>query len=134
MPVITWSDKYSVKVPAMDEQHKKLINYINQLIDAMKAGEAQKVIAPILKGLVDYTVTHFKSEEKMLEQIKYPGLSEQKREHAAFVAKLAEIQKKAASSNVTVTFELTDFLKDWLIKHIQGIDQKYSAYFAKQHA
>jgi hemerythrin len=134
MPVITWSDKYSVQVPAMDEQHKRLINLINQLYDAMKAGEAQTVIKPILDSLASYTVTHFKAEEKALEQVKYPMLHEQKTEHELFVTKLNDMKKKAAVNHASLTFELVGFLKDWLINHIQGKDQKYSSYFAKQRA
>jgi hypothetical protein len=39
MGFTTWNDHYSVNVPEIDEQHKKLIALANQLYDAMRAGK-----------------------------------------------------------------------------------------------
>ena len=44
MSFISWSNNYSVKIEHIDEQHKNIINLINQLHDAMKSGKGQEVI------------------------------------------------------------------------------------------
>lgn len=41
MPIIQWNDSLPVGVDAMDLQHKKLVNLINQLFDAMKEGKGK---------------------------------------------------------------------------------------------
>jgi hemerythrin len=131
MAFFTWSDSLSVQVPAMDEQHKKLFNLINQLHDAMARREGNTVIKPILTALTDYTRTHFTSEEVFLTSIKYPDLHKQKAEHVIFVQKLMDMQLKAEKSQVGLTIEIMDFLKDWLKNHIMIEDKKYAAAIAK---
>jgi hemerythrin len=128
MPLFTWNDSYSVQVKAMDEQHKKLFALINQLHDAMAAGKARTMLGPILSELLDYTRTHFTAEEKALEKVAYPGLAEQKKEHAIFIGKIIEFQEKNEGGSLTASIETSRFLRDWLLNHIMVIDKKYSSY------
>ncbi len=63
MAFIAWTDELSVDIGEIDEQHKKLINMINDLSYAMSKGKGRDVIEAILVGLRDYTVEHFAHEE-----------------------------------------------------------------------
>jgi hemerythrin len=69
---VQWKDEYSVGIESIDSQHKKLLGLINSLQTAVnyKTGEAFEREA--LDELVDYTKTHFKFEEDMMEQNGYP--------------------------------------------------------------
>ena len=52
MDFVTWSDKFSVKIPSIDEQHKKLVAVINELYNAMKTGKTtQNIIFHMKKNL-----------------------------------------------------------------------------------
>ena len=81
-----------------------------------------------LSGLINYTATHFNDEERMLTTHAYPGLAAHKAEHAKLVKQVLELQQKFKDGQVMVTHEVMTFLKDWLIKHIQGDDKKYGVY------
>jgi hemerythrin len=129
---IDWSANYSVKVDAMDEQHKKLIALINELHEAMKNGQGKEVTSRVLTNLVKYTQTHFTAEEKLLEQYNYPKLGEQKQAHKGFVVKIQETEKKAATSTIGVNSDLLKFLKDWLINHIERSDKQYGEHIMAQ--
>ncbi len=59
MPVFTWADEYSVNVPEIDAQHKKLMDMINRLYEAMENGCGSQVVGQILDDLVVYTQNHF---------------------------------------------------------------------------
>jgi hemerythrin len=126
MPVFTWNDSYSVGLPSMDNQHKKLFDLINKLYDAMRAGKGQDVIGPVLNEMLDYTKTHFTAEEKILEKHNYPGLAEQKKQHGIYIQKVTEFQQRSQSGSLTLSIETSQFLKEWLLNHIQVIDKKYS--------
>ena len=128
MPLITWNDSYSVKVKQMDDQHKKLVDIINHLHDAMKAGKGKDAVDKVLTDLIAYTKTHFASEESLMKLHAYPGYEEQKKAHNSLVMQVVDIQKKFEAGNAPLSQDVMNFLKDWLIKHIQGTDQKYGPY------
>lgn len=128
MAYIEWDESFSVGVKAMDDQHKKLIDLINQLHDAMKAGQGSKEAPVILKSLVDYTHYHFEAEEKMLEKGVYPGLLNQQKMHKVFVEQIEQYQADLATKSLTMGVKLSEFLKSWLMTHISVEDKKYGKF------
>ncbi len=122
---IEWSRSYSVDVSQMDREHQRLIDLINQLYTAMREGRGKEAVGVILDELIDYTKTHFAHEEQWMRDAKYSGYDEQKRLHEALVARVLESKRKYAAGETT-SQEIMSFLKDWLIKHIQGTDKLYA--------
>jgi methyl-accepting chemotaxis protein len=127
--LIKWNDSYKVNVKVFDEQHKKLVGLINKLHRSMKTRSAGSTIGQILNELVNYTKTHFKAEEDAMRKHGYPGLAEQQRQHQDLIQQVAATQKKLASGNAMLSMDVMDFLKNWLIKHIQGSDKEYGPFF-----
>jgi hemerythrin len=56
MPLMTWTEKLSVGVGVLDEDHKKLVGMLNELYDAMQAGHGRDSLGRILNALVQYTL------------------------------------------------------------------------------
>lgn len=129
MALITWSDSLSVKVKQFDDQHKKLVDMVNQLFDAMKTGKGNQVMADILKQLIAYTQTHFAAEERLMKQYGYPDFEAHKKEHNALVVQVLDLQKQFQEGKAVLTQNVMTFLRDWLSKHIQGDDRKYGVFF-----
>jgi hemerythrin len=123
-----WSPTYSVKVKKFDDQHKKLVDLINQLHDAMRAGQGNAMLGVVLQQLISYASSHFGDEEKTMQTKGYPGLAAHKVEHEKFVAKVLDAQKQFQAGSAMLTLTVMNFLKDWLISHIKGVDQKYSEF------
>jgi hemerythrin len=94
MALFVWSDKYSVNIKKMDEQHKKLVDMLNELHDSMKIGKGNDVLGKIFTGLVQYVVVHFDAEERLLSAHAYPGYTDQKTAHDKLTQKVLELQKK----------------------------------------
>ena len=124
MALITWSNMLSTGIIEQDNQHKRLIDLINQLNDAMKAGKGNEVLGKVLSELVNYTVTHFGYEEKLMAQYKYEDTPAHKAEHAKFVQTAGDLKKKFESGNAVITVEIMNFLRDWLTNHIMKTDKK----------
>jgi hemerythrin len=129
MAFFDWKDSYSVGVAEMDQQHKKLIDLINKLYEAMKVGKAANELDSVIGEMVTYTKFHFGAEEKLMTTHGYPGLLAQKGEHKIFTEKAMEFQQQIQSGKKTISIEVMNFLKDWLTKHILGNDQKYTKFF-----
>ena len=129
MALITWNPALSVDVELFDEQHKKLIDMINDVHDAMKVGKGNDVLGAILSGLVAYTATHFADEERLMDAHDYPDRAQHKLEHRRLVRQVIDLQKILEAGRTVQTLDVMMFLKDWLVKHIQGNDSRYGAFF-----
>ena len=128
MALITWTDQYSVKIKSMDAQHKRLVELLNQVHEASKAGRSREVMGNVLIDLVTYTRVHFSTEEALMQKYAYPGYHQQKAEHDTLVKKVQDFQSDFKAGRAMMTIEVVQFLVDWLTGHIQGEDKKYSAY------
>lgn len=129
MSFLSWTKDLSVNIDSIDNQHKKLIELISDFYDNIQKRSNDENIAKLIKGMKDYTIMHFSSEEKYMKQYNYPDYETHKKEHDAFIAKVMEIEEKFNSGKLMVSFEITTFLKGWIKKHILEIDKKYSEYF-----
>jgi len=129
MAFFTWNEQYSVHVEAMDNQHKRLFELISKLHEAMLTGKGNAELGEVLKGLKEYTTTHFAEEEKYMESFKYSGLVEQKKQHHAFIDKISEYETDLTEKRLGLSIDVLNFLKNWLVHHIQTLDAKYAESF-----
>jgi len=58
----------------------------------------------------------------------FPGFEVHKRQHEELISQVQELQKKLDNENVTITFELLHFLKNWLVHHINESDKVLGAH------
>jgi len=128
MALLTWSEKFSVQVAQFDTEHKELVNFINRLHDAMKAGQGKQVIGDVLQGLINYTRNHFAAEEKLMKAHAYPAYENHKKEHNQLTMTVLDFQKGYLDGSVPLSQEVMNFLKDWLSGHIQGVDKQYGPF------
>ncbi|MBI5236100.1 MAG: hemerythrin family protein [Deltaproteobacteria bacterium] len=129
MALFNWSDRYSVDVGVFDGHHKRLVELINELHDAMRSGHARDMLGSTLKGLIDYTRMHFAEEERLMSAHGYAGLAAHRIEHEKLVTKVSELHAKYVAGDNTLTIETMNFLKDWLINHILVTDKQYGVFF-----
>ncbi len=125
MALIEWSDEMSVGFDEIDAQHRKLVGLINELNEAMSEGKSKQVMGNIIDELIEYTDTHFSTEEKYMREFDFEGLGEHKRVHDSFVEKVKDFQAKFEDDKLLLSVEVMNFLKDWLTEHIAGLDQEY---------
>jgi hemerythrin len=129
MPLMTWKEEYSVKINLIDQQHKKLIDLLNQMYDGLRAQKGKEVLGNVLDELVRYTESHFQTEERLMQTHRYPGIESHKLEHHMLVKKVTDFQKELRSGSSSVSIEVMNFLRDWLNNHILGTDKQYVGHF-----
>jgi hemerythrin-like metal-binding protein len=128
MALLTWQDRYSVGIKQIDDQHKQLINMINELNDAMIKGQGKDALMPVLTKLANYCASHFTVEEKLFDTHGYPEADAHKDKHQKMTAKVKELIAEVQSSRITISIEVMNFLKNWLDKHIMETDKKYGPF------
>ena len=128
MAFMSWKEEFETNVWEVDTQHRKLLDLLNRLFDAMKVGKGKDVLGPILKELINYTVYHFGTEERLFQQHGYPGLEKHKKEHDDLTRKALELKSAFESGNQTITIEVLNFLRNWLNVHILQEDKKFGPF------
>ncbi|MEW6195268.1 MAG: bacteriohemerythrin [Bacteroidota bacterium] len=126
--LINWDPSYSVNINSIDTQHKKLINMINNLHEAMLQGRGKEVLGSIFNELASYTIYHFNHEEELFAKYDYMEQNKHKAEHERLIAQVNDLKNNFNKGGSVLTMEVMNFLKLWLSDHIIGSDKKYSSF------
>lgn len=124
MAQLHWSNDLDTGIAVIDKQHRRIIDYINELNTAAQDKTDLSTVKHVLAELVDYTISHFSFEEELQERAHYPFLKAHKRVHEIFTKRIAEFQKRVANGE-DVTAEILSMLEIWLVNHIKGDDADY---------
>ncbi len=122
--LIEWTDEFEI-CPTIDKQHKKLIDLINELYNALTEGKGRNILSDILKELEAYSVYHFSTEEKMFEEKNYSEKDIHKKQHNFFIQKVQEFKERFNSHDIKLLYDVTYFIRDWIYEHILISDKKY---------
>jgi hemerythrin len=125
MALMTWSSKYSVGVEALDNQHKALMNVLNELHAASMRGKVQDVAAPLMRQIISVASEHFAAEERLMESTGYPGLAGHRAKHRELAGKIAELVARHQKGDTAVYVQLLYFVRDWQTRHMQTEDHEY---------
>ena len=124
MPLINWNSTLETGHPQIDAEHRRLVEIVNRLNDAMLAGRGQDELSGIFDDLAAYTRTHFTAEEAISRRAGYEGHAEHKQLHEELLAKVSELQGEFQSGKSLISMSLMRFLREWLSEHIQKEDRK----------
>ena len=123
--MIEWDEKYSVGLSIIDEDHKKLISILNKAIYAKEHNANSKELREVLKEMTDYALKHFKAEETYMIDFNYSEYQDHRKEHRDFFTESIAYHDKLIEGDCQIANEIIEYLKWWLVNHIQVTDKKY---------
>ncbi len=123
--MIEWNDKYSVGISIIDEEHKEFIDIINKAIVTKENNDNPEEVREILYEMIKYALKHFATEETYMKKFNFPEYQLHRNEHLDFTDKTFANLNKVITSDYQVANEILEYLKWWLVNHIQGTDRKY---------
>jgi len=134
MPKVEWDAGLSVGVELIDSQHKSLIAKINDTATALDEHQGEREVMKTLAFLSDYAEFHFSTEEKHMAATGYPELAEHREKHAEFRETLARMEQEFREEGSTkmLAESIHTLLWNWLVEHIQTVDQKLGKYLEKK--
>ncbi len=127
--MIEWEDKFSVGISIIDEEHKKLIGILNKVIYAKGHNGNSEELWEVLSEMTNYALKHFKTEEAYMKEFNYPGYQDHNEEHNRFSSEIVAYIDKLIKDDYQIANEILEYLKQWLINHIEGTDKKYVSCF-----
>jgi len=128
---IAWKDEFSTGIPAVDDQHRRLFQMLNDLEHQLRRGEATGKMMEIVHGLAQYATEHFSFEESCMQQCACPVASVNKMAHKRFGRMVDNTLREVGSQPPPRQFfeNLHREVEDWIRNHICTIDvqmQKYA--------
>ena len=120
---ISWTADLDTGIPLIDQQHRRIVDFINHLEVAKNAGD-KEAVKQIVYDCVDYTLSHFAFEESLQEEAGYAYCKPHKKVHELFARKVSEYQERMDLGD-DVAEELHATLARWLVNHIKRDDTDY---------
>ncbi|MFA3782990.1 bacteriohemerythrin [Melioribacteraceae bacterium 4301-Me] len=131
MQFIKMTKNELVNVSSIDEQHKKFVDVINKLFDALQNNNKKEVIT-YLDMLIEDLETHFEHEETLMKTYNYPGYISHKLEHDRIYNKIVSASNKNKSGEEPLLLENLDLLKRWFFNHLDINDKKLGAHLIQK--
>jgi hemerythrin len=128
----TWNDNLALGIERVDQQHRELLQELDNLQLCVRKGEGSKAALPTLRFLIEYASKHFSEEETLMQTHEYPALPEHRAMHAQFredclnlLHRLSD-ETQATKLSIDLCFRLTE----WLYSHISKVDREMGNYLA----
>ncbi|HEY3311341.1 MAG TPA: bacteriohemerythrin [Anaerolineales bacterium] len=134
MPLMIWSDTYSLNFPIIDEQHQNLFLLVNQLYDSLHGNKGEFIMDKSLDALVAYARVHFIEEEVLMMKSNYPDQEFHQDQHDFFVRRVFELQSDYREGHLNLALPLLDFLTEWLSSHILRADKDIALHIERKKA
>ena len=132
MPSIQWNPRYATGIPAIDAQHKNLVEAIHRLQHALESGLTREDTMELMRFLLQYMDEHFTLEEAYMAHIGFPDLEHHKLIHQRLRMRVNAIHDRLAREEPGSAMELSLLLFEWLRDHILHDDFSYVEH-ARKH-
>ena len=124
MSLIKWKNEFSIGIPAVDYEHRQLIELINDLHAEIGAGAAPEHVLAALGEIFAQISSHFALEERFMRDTKYPSFPAHKQDHEALLDDLRDIMERLERHSDFDEVELSRDLEAWFSVHFRTHDAK----------
>lgn len=121
MTPIKWTESFSVGLPAVDHEHKELIDLVAALQSALTGGADEEEVDRALGELMRSISAHFALEEKFMTEHRYDGLAAHKADHERLLDDLRDLMEGRTEESPEVA---ADRLGDWFAIHFRTHDAR----------
>jgi len=126
MPFMEWSEQYATGIVDIDNDHRTLFTFVNDLHDKVESGADDDAVATTLAGLVNYVGVHFEREENFMAAAGYEDLEDHVASHHRLAARVMAQKEQFDADPENFNREaLLEFLRGWLTGHILYTDMDY---------
>jgi len=123
MAPIEWKPEYSVGDPAVDHEHRELVELVNSAAGAILDDRPGADVDRCLGDLMRAISAHFAHEEKQMRRASYDHLVPHKADHERLLDALRDIMDGAADTPLAAE-RLTAVLEAWFTEHFRTHDAR----------
>jgi hemerythrin len=128
--IIRFGPQYHVGIAQVDQEHQQLFDIVGRIQHSLERGgeDAQAEARRAVSELLDYTRTHFASEEALMAAAGYPELATHQDLHQELLHQVSDMEIRVEVGEPSASLDLSRFLANWLINHIQAADRRFGAF------
>ncbi len=126
--MIQWNAGFEVGYGTIDSQHRLLVDILNVVMDGLKKPTGDIATQTALKRLIDYTKSHFSTEDNPMVEHKSPDLAAHRKQHSDLIAKVDALHADVKAGKQLVGPKTVMFLQNWLVDHILKTDKKLATF------
>ena len=129
MERINWNDQYCLKVFDLDDNHMKVVDLINNIVDLKSTNKPDNnELIEIFNNFSEFVKSYFLHEESYLIKYKYPELNEHRKEHKKFLNKINVFRREFSEDPNNFSENVVDYLTSWTKFHILEYDMKFAPF------
>ena len=121
---LVWNPDWDTGVELIDQQHRQLLDHFDQVLKALQVKGQDRHFASLLAFLADYAELHLSSEETLMVEVGFSDLARHRAIHDEMRGRIKTLVEDQETASDQVTFELLEFLTNWLIDHISVEDRR----------
>lgn len=122
---LNWDWTLDIGIDSIDNQHKELLNRLNQLLASIEEGKGKYEVVKTLDFLEEYVIMHFTEEEKVQKETNYPLFNIQHMQHEEFKSDLKEFRSvfETQGTSAVLALNIQQKLVDWFNNHVLNLDK-----------
>lgn len=127
--LLAWNTEFEIGIPILDGQHKKFVEMVSEVQDSILTASREQLIR-FFSFIYDYMILHFKTEEMVMIECRYPEIDEHVEEHREFREKIDFFYESFKKNNTQfIIVNIIDFMKDWIIGHLLCSDKALGEWY-----
>jgi len=130
----TWDEHLKIGIQELDEQHRQLVEKMNDMSRCIGEGKGASQLKEILDFISNYSKEHFRTEEGYMERYDYPNLHEQQEHHRGFKKDIKEVMNRVEDEGFTedIAEKINEYIIRWFLRHLRYEDQKFGEFLKKK--
>lgn len=129
MRYMVFTDKFVDGVVAIDKDHARMIEIVNQLYRVVLETKSADALASVFDELESYIAEHFAHEEALMAQVDYPKLAEHRAGHKVMSRRIADYRARLRDRYDTIlAADMLHQLKTWISGHMLTADKEACIY------
>lgn len=124
MTLIEWKEQYSLGVPAVDHEHRELVDLINELYANMTEPGTDITVMDFLGELYARISAHFALEEKIMRDSRYDEYVDHKIDHERLLDDIRDLMDDYEDGAYVDVERFAGRLDQWFSEHFRTCDAR----------
>jgi diguanylate cyclase (GGDEF)-like protein/hemerythrin-like metal-binding protein len=130
---LSWRDEWNSGNEVIDHLHQELLDMINQVTNLSVLDVEEGIIKEKMDLIIEHTVNHFETEEKILQQAGYPYYKNHAGVHAGILKRAKELENAYLAGTIKLTTFSAFLLDEVIVGHVLDMDTKFFSYVKEHH-